>query len=445
MELLDKSLHKLIEKQRFYAEIIQRLKKFVSKEIPTAGVAWKKTGIELYINPYFWESLTVEEQVGVLKHEVRHILHEHIKREKELEPGFDRTANPPKDFVERLNDMQKAKLLNIAEDYAINEFIPELPKTYKVLNADGTPMLHPDTVEGPQGPMPNPKAGTQVEGRFCFVEDLAKEMAAQGVKVERQQAFEYYYHILKEDAEKNGQTVQVMLVDDHSMHGGNGEEVDPEIRKELVKGLVKAAKEATEAAQAGSISGDLQALIDSLMHQPKDWRSDLRKFAAKCTEILTEATRMRRNRRYGIMYPGERKQPILHLVAGFDTSGSVNDELCAQVVAELKELTKAAVKLTVIQCDTQVTNVEPFNPKTRFVVHGRGGTCFAPLFKEVTKKEFIKEYGDIDGMIFFTDGENFDVEEVKKPAYPVLWGLFEGCKTCYNWGMKTEVKLRKKK
>lgn len=135
--------------------------------------------------------------------------------------------------------------------------------------------------------------------------------------------------------------------------------------------------------------------------------------------------------------PGNRNHPKMHLAIGVDSSGSVWDELLAQGFAEIARIQACGVKVTVIECDTQVNQVYEFDPKKKISVKGRGGTLFKPVFDKCAEL-------DVDGLIFFTDGGNFEGDELKKPKYQVLWALYEGCQSQYKWGSRTEIKVRKK-
>jgi len=422
----------LIRKQRFYAEMLLRMKRTIDKTIPTIGVGFKNDGIDIVYNPYFLNNLSLNELVDVLIHECLHILNGHFEREKDLEPEFDR-MKAGKTLKDRLQGMQHATRLNMAEDYAINEFLPNLPRKFNLFDEKGNAILNQET-QKPQ----------EFEG--CFVDNLQKQMPDKNIQ--KEQAMEYYYAILKDQEKENkqngdGEGTITITLDDHSV-GSLQDDMDAEFAKEMAKTLVNNSLEACSESERGSMPGHLQKLIDQLNYKPKDWRGDLRKFVAKCAEAIIEPTRRKRNRRYGTLYPGSRIDPKLKLAAGFDTSGSMSDEVCEQIVAELNQLHNLGVKITVIQCDSEIKSVEDFNPKAKIEIHGRGGTQFSPVFNLINSKKFTNEYGEIDGLLFFTDGYNYDDNAVQKPKYPVMWGVTDGGKISYDWGFKTEVKVRRK-
>ncbi len=105
------------------------------------------------------------------------------------------------------------------------------------------------------------------------------------------------------------------------------------------------------------------------------------------------------------------------LVFAIDTSGSVSNDELAQFIAELKHVMSnlAFEKLTVIQCDTTVTNVEDYEDCDDIPakVYGRGGTYFKPVFDHCEEIQ-------ADNLIYFTDMCPCDPWP-EDPGYPVFW------------------------
>jgi predicted metal-dependent peptidase len=101
----------------------------------------------------------------------------------------------------------------------------------------------------------------------------------------------------------------------------------------------------------------------------------------------------------------------------------------------------AGVDLTIIECDTEVQQVYKYEPHSKFSVKGRGGTSFNPAFEEVNSQEFKAEHGRIDGLVYLTDGDNYDAKEVVQPDFPVLWALLPKCSVRYDWGYVTHIEV----
>lgn len=454
---IDEAMVHLIMNEPFYANLLMNMTRNWACKLPngkpllTAGVNVTET-VNLWINPYFWLSLTLEEQVEILKHEVLHVVNNHFVRFRDLEP--DLYTGKPKSIRDIVQDMTNASTLNKSADLAINEFLPRLPKKFNLFDDQGNAICEPAQIEDANGQLiPNPDAGKPIESGPLLVDKLKKWFP----KMENLKNTEYYYGFLKEEMKKQGNQQgagggegdskgqaqsgeengdQGTTIDDHEIWSTGNE--DPEYISEKVKQAVNKALTETQEQGIGNVPGHLLSLIEALNYKPKDWKQDLKRFVAQSSEIITESSRKIRNRRYGILFPGNRFLPVLHLAVGVDSSGSVYDELLCQAFAEIAKIHASGVKVTVLECDTQINQVYEFNPKKPVKVAGRGGTLFKPVFDKCAEM-------DVDGLIFLTDGGNFEGAELKKPRYPVLWALYEGCSCQYSWGSRTTIKLNKKK
>lgn len=399
---------------RFYAELISRMRVVIKKGIPSAAVNITD-GINLYINPYFWNYLTLARQVEILKHECKHIMHDHIPRFMEL-LGIEGQAGK----IEGKENVQKyskeAMRLNIAADAAINETL-KLDGKFKFFNPDGSCMTFTDK---------NGKTSDETE--TCSVAAIEEML---GQTVEHDAVFEYYYNLLK-DHEDEQMGEAGTPVDDHGMWG----EGDPnsEYVREIVKKVVKDAEEA--ARQAGSLPGYLEELLNGLYKSKRNWKRDIRTFATRSINILTEPSRKRRNRRYGLMYPGHRKWAKTRIAVVLDTSGSMHLEAIKQCLAEINKLQSDDVDILLMQCDSEIAGIQTINKRiTEFNLKGRGGTAFQPALDKA------KELG-VDGIIYFTDGDCFDT--LTEPDFPVLWALMPGCRAPVSWGKTTIIDIEKK-
>lgn len=377
-DIISQAIVKLFESERFYAEIISQMTRIVSKRVPTAGVCIKDR-IELHINPDFFEKISPTERVAVLKHECEHILRDHVGRAKELAPDvYQKDSND----VDRLMNKMKHQSLNIAADCAINGAL-------KGLSED---CIFPKDFGLPDG-----------------------------------QTFEWYHNALKD----NDKAKEFMDFDDHSLWAES--ESDKEILKEKIRQAIEKAAQKTRAT--GKMTAEDELLVSTLLHKPKDWKADLKRFAAKNIEALTESSRKKRNRRYGIQYPGIVKLERLHIGVAIDTSGSISDEALTQFMTEIGNIAKYAM-ITVVEVDAEIKNSYVFDPKKQYTVSGRGGTAYQPAF------DFFNKDNEIDGMIYFGDMDCYDSEEIKKPSYPVLWAIVGTQEPPVDWGSRTTVEIK---
>ena len=95
---------KMLFQEPFYGSILVQLQKQISKEIPTACVGLNGASFKLLINLDFWNSLNPDQQKGLIKHELGHIIYFHLT-----------------DY----SHLKNHEIANIAMDIFINQTIPE--------------------------------------------------------------------------------------------------------------------------------------------------------------------------------------------------------------------------------------------------------------------------------------------------------------------------------
>jgi|TARA_R110002124_G_scaffold65979_1_gene180238 predicted metal-dependent peptidase len=355
----------LIFTEPFYGLFLIGINKQYSKRIPTAGVSKYGIGMQLTINPEFYNELSEDHRFGLIKHELLHIAFGHLL----------------------LRDLySNHKLFNIAADLEINQYILEskLPTGGLLLSSF------------PELKLPK-KAGTKK-----------------------------YYELL-EQAQQDGTSPSLdSLID--QMDGesqychGTWDEFDslPEADKKLMqKQIEHQLKESAEQTvkKQGHIPGELAELIHRLMHiEPAkfDWKSYLKRFVGNSSIVYTKKLRRKYNKRYAAN-PGLKIKFKNHILVGVDTSGSVNNDELKEFFSELAHMVKTGHKITVAQCDTQIKSVKEFNPKHDWEIHGRGGTSFQPVIDHYNEKK-----GAYTALVYLTDGEAYVPDNCPKNT---LWCL----------------------
>lgn len=190
-DLIETAMMKLVHHERFFANLLLNMTRTYTTEIPTVGVNVTDT-VNLYVNPHFWSSLSIDEQVDVLKHECYHVLNNHFARFKDLEPEM--FAPEKQTVVKRVEGMLNASSLNKAADAAINEYLPHLPKKWKMFDKDGKVMHYPETFQDQKGQVqPHPEAGKPIIASPILVDLLKKQFP----KIEKLKHMEYYYDFFK--------------------------------------------------------------------------------------------------------------------------------------------------------------------------------------------------------------------------------------------------------
>jgi len=282
---LESTLYAFNRKFAFYAAFLSEISIEHTDRVPTAAMSYdKKTNeFKTLINPAYFDSLTPDERVGVLYHEVLHFTHGHLLR-MDLMESDPETMTPE----EKIKWMSDRDIKNIAADIAINQFIPVLPKG----------CMQPELFKDDQG-QPFPKFKT----------------------------YEVYYELLQRHGD-NGHNKKMrgeyVLVDEHMWEQLSEDEKARMLgkAKEVIKRTVeKTSREHSEGSTA------MKGLIDYIDTEINKLNyKQLLKLAIKQTVSKSERehTWNRPNRRYGVYAPGSRcgKTPLLNVYV--DTSGSIS-------------------------------------------------------------------------------------------------------------------------
>ena len=353
----------LIFTEPFYGLFLIGINKTYSEQIPTAGVSKCGIGMQLTINPEFYNELSEDHRYGLIKHELLHIAFGHLL----------------------LRDLySNHKLFNIAADLEINQYILESKLPTGGLLLSSFPELDLPT-----------KAGTKK-----------------------------YYELL-EQAQEDGSCPSLdalmnkMDGESEYCHStwnefDNLSEPDKKLLQKQVEHQLKESAEQT-VKKCGSIPGEMSDIISRLLHiEPAkfDWRQYLRRFVGNSSIVYTKKLRRKYNKRYAAN-PGLKIKFKNHILVGVDTSGSVNNEELEEFFSELTHMHKTGHKISVAQCDTSLRTIEEFQPKKDWEIHGRGGTSFQPVIDHYNEKK-----GVYTALIYLTDGEAYAPENCPKNA---LW------------------------
>lgn len=368
---LERAISRLIlENNLFYATILQQCKRVYTTKIPSAAVSVTDT-INFYVNPTWFDNLTNAQQEAVLKHECLHLILKHcIKGQRDS-----------------FTDAQKLthKQLNIAMDCCINQ------------------------MEGLSKPLGD-LGGVTLDK---FREACAEFVEPSSIK--DNMSFDYYANVISKCQEKFDETKSGDNVDDHDMwEEGDATDTSEAYQEHVIKDVIKKAKE--RSGGSGNMSNGLSILLDKLFASKVNWRSELRKFVNNALTFSRTSSRSKRNRRYGTMYAGKKKDWEMHIAFVLDTSGSMSEEDLAQGWTEMSKIQDfyPNLAITLIEADTEVQNVIPFKKNLKPEVKGRGGTVLTPAFKKAVELE-------ADLIICFTDGDFY--ETMKDPKIPTLFTI----------------------
>lgn len=381
----------LMFKEPFYGLFLIGLNKKISKSIQTACVCLENINTALMINPDFWAKQDENTKVGVLKHELLHIVFHHLNN---------------------MGEYSDKDLLNIAADLEINQFIQDeyKGKTWEGLELNG-PMFK--DLNLPK------KAGTRV-----YYDLLLKE-----IKNNPNGDVAKFYNVVKE-ANQGGVPIKITLEDGTEVTVMGSHEMWKEFenlseadKKLIAKQIDHQLKETAQQIQRGrgTIPSELEEYIGKLfeVNEPViDWKAYLRRFNGMSIKVITKKTRRKPSRRFSDN-PALRVKLRKNTLVAIDTSGSVSNQDLLEFFNEIHHIYKTGTDVDIIECDAIVQRVYKYEGKMDEVnVKGRGGTNFEPVMK------YLNEHKDkYQNLIYLTDGECSSPET--NPIRPVLWVFCE--------------------
>ena len=343
---LDRADKTLLIREPFYGLFLLNLNRNYGDRCDTACVCRNGINTELCVNKKFWDTLSDDEQLGVLKHELSHILFKHI------------TSS------EYFGDHDK---FNKAADLETNSYIPVLqkdpyyyPARFNLENNKGTKFYYENLPDEPDQPNDSSKGNNG-------------------------------------DSNNN--------YDPNDSHASWKDFQDlSDTEKQLVENQIDyQAKNTTETCQKliGSIPGELKEYLDSLFKiKPRvfNWKAYFRIVIGNLITSELYLTRMRPSRRFpdsrGVKF---KRKP--HVLVGVDTSGSISDKELEDFFSEIYYLWKSGVKVTIAQMDTKIEHIEEYNGKFNKEIHGRGGTESTDLINYYNERK-----KDFSTLVIFTDG-----------------------------------------
>jgi predicted metal-dependent peptidase len=414
VQSLSKTSKDLMLKEPYYGFFLIMLNKLWDKKrVPTAGVSKNGINYQLTINDDFWESLTEEYRLGLLKHELLHIAFGHLTT-------FFKFSDK--------------RLANVAMDMEINQYIDNAWLPGGELSKEDfdaiKEQVKAEIAEARERDAPEEEIkaiADKLPSRGIMIEDY------DDMDLETKAGCRYYYDKLKEAKDKKqqngtcGSPAMDGLLDqiddgdvpDHSTWE-DFEDLTEAEQKLIEKQLQKVLSDAKEQTikKRGTVPGEIEGviIIEEIVAAKFDWRGYIRRFTGISTKVFTKKIRRKENKRFDAN-PGLKIKMKQHMLLAIDTSGSVSNEELLEFMNEIHHIYKAGVDITIIQCDVTIKSIEQYKGKPDLKISGRGGTEFDPVLEYYNGN--LKKY---TSLVYFTDGEcNANVI----PRGNVLWVISE--------------------
>jgi len=411
----------------------------VDHSIPIAAVAMEGYNFKLLLRKDNYLAMPEEQQIGVLKHEILHISLGHLG-------PYYRHRCPDH------------KIFNIAADLEINQYIPrnELPAEgifldsfpdYELPEKAGTVFYYdffkqkiedlkeeyPDEFYGDPCPGNGPDQGPKNPSDQSTDGQDGQEGNSPSQGAGGSESTDPKNEPGGGPSESDQRLIDMYRGGDPSHSNWDNPDLEPgesetgyweavdEIRRQQVRRAYQEAQRTTGNKARGYIPGNLIEVIDKLLEKKDpvvDWRGYFRRFVAASQNVKVNKTKRRESNRF-IGMPGLKFNPKHEILVAVDTSGSVSTDELANFYTELNFIHKAGVKITVAQCDADISNVQKFNPKDVVSIHGRGGTDFDPPMEYLNKNK-----SKYTCLVYFTDGACTPPRV--KTTRPVLWVITRG-------------------
>ncbi len=211
----------------------------------------------------------------------------------------------------------------------------------------------------------------------------------------------------------------------------------------------------------GDKAGNMMQNLRAVNRERYDYTAFLKKFA-----VLGEAMKINDDEfdyiyyTYGLQLydkmpliePLEYKEVkrIREFVIAIDTSGSVSGDLVQKFIQKTYNILQSTesffskINVHIIQCDAEIqedakiTSQEDFDRYlNNMKLHGLGGTDFRPVFEYVDGLREKKEFHNLKGLIYFTDG--YGTFPAKKPPYETAFVFIDDGTNNYDvppWAIK---------
>lgn len=424
---LSSARHEILLKYPFIGSIALRMDLIPVRDVRVRTAC--TDGKDVYFDISFYNSLTQEERVFVLAHEVWHAVLLHLVRcHTRIHKLFNIATDKEVNYMLKNDGMIPPKLVLMPEKDEEGLSAEEIYEKMLLKNAKQT--------------KDNKSNSNDSESSNDDDNDNGASNGGSNVKGQ----FDKHIFDGDDEGDANGAADDDYEITDE--YGKVG--IDSDFRPRISKDYADRMREAivAEAQRQEKMQGHLPAHIRELvkhMTTPQiKWQEVLAQFVTRSFHS-GRRTWIPPNRRHihrGLYIQRQESMKLKACVA-IDTSGSTMNDRGA-FLGELKGLVESFgdYELTVICCDAEVDSCETFSPdnpidiENGFEMCGGGGTSFVPPF------EYIRDNNiECDVFLYLTDGYG-DAPEKNPLGIPVMWVITkDGTEQFCDWGEKLKLNL----
>ncbi|EQB87018.1 putative metal-dependent peptidase [Clostridium punense] len=355
------------DRENFYGHFLLQMTREIKYDIASpTSVTFKGAKYVIAFNPFIYLSLTMEQMLSTIKHEIHHVIALHLIRAKGLKGTYSNLV------------------INMAMDIVANQYLNYLPPyatTIEWVNSHYKLNLKPYN--------PLEYYAERIQRELNLEEDSETE--------EREESgIEKEYDLAK----THDQWREIKDIDDKTL-----QEFTEKFASEAIKGTIPVY---------------LSSMLEDLNREKGEipWNIYLKKLIGTL-ESKKKKTITRRNRRQPnrLDLRGELRSHVAQITVAIDISGSISDEEFNQAMKEVLNIVKNYNhEITIVECDTEIRRVYKVKGikdlKERIITGG--GTKFTPVFKYINST-------DANILIYFTDGKGEEKLSIMPSGYTTLW------------------------
>jgi predicted metal-dependent peptidase len=421
MKKIQIAMTKLLLNQPFFASLALHLKRVEDTTIPTAAT----DSVVLKFNPDFIDSISQEETIGLIAHEVLHVAMLHPFRRNNRN---HRVWNMACDYA--VNPIITSNGLTIPEGGLQSDEFKDMSaeEIYeKLIDKYGEPEKVPeftsigDVEDYQPGSSGEANSSKDTDDDSDEDENTSSSSSEDGKSKEEQEA-----------ATKSAANADKEQGNEDQGSAPNSGDYSLTAKEQEENCKVQVNKAAAAAKSRKTIPAGMKRQLDSINEEKLSWKEILARFITENSKNDYRWKSPNKRYLYTDLYLPSLEAPKLGTIGiACDTSGSVQFEEVKQYISEVKSIAFnfKGTQLEVVYFDTKVYGPDIINGMNDDInPKGGGGTDFVPPLEH-----FMDNEGGFDhkAIIVFTDGMCYSFPE-EEPDIPVLWVIDGYARNMFN-------------